>query len=51
MSDHEFIAAMKAGIPPIPAPTALAPAEILKGNADIATHNPDAIGAEQELLP
>lgn len=51
MTEHDFIAAMQTGLPPLPAPNALAPAVILKGNADIATHIPDAIGAEQEPLP
>lgn len=51
MNEHDFIAAMQTGLPTLPAPTAPAPAVILKGNADIATHHPDAVGAEQESQP
>lgn len=48
MTEHDFIAAMQSGLPPLPSPAPLAPAVILKGNADIATHHPDAFGAEQD---
>lgn len=45
MTEHDFIAAMQTGLPPLPCPAPLAPAVILKGNDDIATHHPDAVGA------
>ncbi|WP_312680995.1 hypothetical protein [Stenotrophomonas chelatiphaga] len=45
MTDLDFIAAMQTSLPPLPAPNAMAPAVILKGNADIAIHHPDAVGA------
>lgn len=48
MTDHDFIAAMKAGIPALPVPAPLAPPEILKGNADVAINHPDAVGADQD---
>lgn len=48
MTEHDFIAAMRAGLPPLPSPAPLAPAVILNANADIATHHPVAVGAEQE---
>lgn len=51
MTLHDFIAAMQTGLPPLPCPAPLAPALLLKGNADIAIHHPDAIGAEQESQP
>ena len=51
MTEHDFITAMQTGLPPLPAPNALAPAVILKGNADISPHHPDAVGAEQEPQP
>lgn len=48
MTDHDFIAAMHVGLPSIPGPAALAPPEILKGNADIEANHPDAVGLAQE---
>jgi hypothetical protein len=51
MTEHDFIAAMQTGLPPLPAPSPLAPAVLLKSNADVAIHQPDAIGAEQDSQP
>jgi len=47
MTEHDFIAAMQAGLPPLPAPNPLAPV-ILKGNADIEANHPDVVGVAQE---
>lgn len=51
MTEHDFIAAMKHGLPPIPPPLAPAPAVMLKGNDEIATNHQDAVGAKQEPSP
>lgn len=51
MTEHDFIAAMQTGLPPLPVPNSLAPVPLLKGNANIAIHHPDAVGAEQESQP
>ncbi|WP_157825018.1 MULTISPECIES: hypothetical protein [unclassified Stenotrophomonas] len=48
MTEHDFIAAMQTGLPPLPSPAPLAPALLLKDNSDIAIHHSDAIGTEQD---
>ncbi|MFK3846643.1 hypothetical protein [Stenotrophomonas sp. NPDC078853] len=48
MTEHDFIAAMQTGLPPLPSPAPLGPALLLKGNAGIAIHHPDAVGVEQD---
>ncbi|MDJ1522951.1 hypothetical protein MF545_12700 [Stenotrophomonas maltophilia] len=51
MTDHDFFAAMAVGIPPITPPAGPTSADatgVIKGNADIATDHPDAVGATKD---
>lgn len=51
MTDQDFCAQMRIGIPHIPSPAGLASVAatgVIKGNADIAINHPDAVGATQE---